>query len=52
MEKKGLALLLKRYSDRVLRAGEHVVPKAALAALTDADVSFTGKSQETQRRHK
>jgi hypothetical protein len=39
-EKRALAFLIGRFSGRVLRSGEHLVPEAALEALAD---------QETQR---
>jgi hypothetical protein len=34
-EKQALAFLLGRFSGRVLRSGEHLVPEAALEALAD-----------------
>ena len=40
-EKKALAFLLGRFSGRVMRTGEHLVPEAALEALTDASIAFT-----------
>ncbi|HEV7221475.1 MAG TPA: hypothetical protein VGN42_02170 [Pirellulales bacterium] len=39
-EKKALAFLLGRFSGRVLRSGEHIVPEAALEALADQGISF------------
>jgi hypothetical protein len=39
-EKRALAFLLGRFSGRVLRSGEHLVPEAALEALTDQNISF------------
>lgn len=39
-EKGALAFLLGRFSGRVLRTGEHLVPEAALEALADANVPF------------
>ena len=32
-EKRALAFLLGRFSGRVLRSGEHILPEAALEAL-------------------
>ncbi len=39
-EKRALAFLLGRFSGRVLRTGEHIVPEAALEALAGQDISF------------
>jgi hypothetical protein len=51
-EKRALAFLLGRFSGRVLRSGEHLVPEAALEALADRDIPFTvqGKAAQAQRR--
>ena len=46
-EKKGLAFLLGRFSGRVLRSGEHLVPEAALGALADQSIPFTVKGKTT-----
>jgi len=46
-EKRALAFLLGRFSGRVLRSGEHLVPEAALEALADAGVPFTAKGKAT-----
>jgi hypothetical protein len=40
-EKRALAFLLGRFSGRVLRSGEHLVPQAALEALADQNILFT-----------
>ncbi len=40
-EKRALAYLLGRFSGRVLRSGEHIVPEAALEALADQNIPFT-----------
>ena len=42
-EKQALAFLLGRFSGRVLRTGEHLVPGAALAALAEQNISFAVK---------
>ena len=42
-EKRALAFLLGRYSGRVVRSGEHLVPEAALEALAAQNISFTVK---------
>ncbi len=46
-EKRALAFLLGRFSGRVLRSGEHLVPEAALEALADASIPFTAKGKAT-----
>jgi len=46
-EKQALAFLLGRYSGRVLRSGEHLVPEAALEALADQNIPFTVKGKAT-----
>jgi hypothetical protein len=47
MEKRALAFLLGRFSGRVLRSGEHLVPEAALEALADQNITFTVKGKTT-----
>ena len=44
-EKRALAFLLGRFSGRVLRSGEHIVPEAALEALADQNIPFTVKGK-------
>ena len=44
-EKQALAFLLGRFSGRVLRTGEHLVPEAALEALAGQNISFTVKGK-------
>ena len=46
-EKKALGFLLGRFSGRVLRSGEHIVPEAALEALADQNLPFTVKGKAT-----
>jgi hypothetical protein len=46
-EKQALAFLLGRFSGRVLRSGEHLVPEAALEALADQNIPFTVKGKTT-----
>ena len=46
-EKRALAFLLGRFSGRVLRSGEHIVPEAALEALADQNIPFTVKGKTT-----
>jgi hypothetical protein len=46
-EKRALAFLLGRFSGRVLRSGEHLVPEAALEALADQNIPFTVKGKST-----
>ena len=42
-EKSALAFMLGRFSARVLRSGEHIVPEAALEALADQNSPFSLK---------
>ena len=42
-ERKALAFLLGRFSGRVLKSGEHLVPEAALEALAGQNIPFTVK---------
>lgn len=46
-EKRALAFLLGRFSGRVLRSGEHLVPEAALEALADQNIPYTVKGKTT-----
>jgi hypothetical protein len=46
-ERRALAFLLGRYSGRVLKSGEHLVPEAALEALADAGIQFHVKGKAT-----
>jgi hypothetical protein len=46
-EKRALAFLVGRYSGRVLKSGEHLVPEAALEALADQNIRFTVKGRAT-----
>jgi hypothetical protein len=39
--------LLGRFSGRVLKSGEHLVPEAALEALADQNIPFTVKGKAT-----
>ena len=50
-EKRALGFLLGRFSGRVLKSGEHIVPEAALEALADQNITFTvnGKSTYEQQ---
>src|SRR4029077_17309261 len=44
-EKRALAFLLGRFSGRILRSGEHIVPEAALEALADQEIPFNVKGK-------
>ncbi len=46
-EKKALDFLIGRFSGRVLRSDEHIVPEVALEALADQGISFTVKGRAT-----
>ncbi|MEW6208818.1 MAG: hypothetical protein AB1631_10660 [Acidobacteriota bacterium] len=46
-EKRALAFLMGRFSGRVIKSGEHLVPEAALEALADQNIPFTVKGKTT-----
>jgi len=46
-EIKGLAVLMSRFSGKVLRGGLHIVPEAALELLTDQKIPYTTKGPAT-----
>lgn len=46
-EKRALAFLLGRFSGKVLRSGEHIIPEAALEALADQSIPFAVKGKAT-----
>ena len=46
-EKKALAYMIGRFSGRVLKSGEHIVPEAALEALADQNIPFAVKGKTT-----
>ena len=46
-EQRALGYLLGRFSGRVLRSGEHLVPEAALEALADQNIPFVVHGKAT-----
>ena len=46
-QKRALGFLLGRFSGRVLKSGEHLVPEAALEALADQNIPFTVQGKST-----
>lgn len=50
-EKKALGFLLGRFSGKILKSGEHIVPEAALEALANENITFTviGKTSYEQQ---
>jgi hypothetical protein len=46
-EKRALGFLLGRFSGRVMKSSEHLVPEAALEALADQNIPFTVKGKAT-----
>jgi hypothetical protein len=46
-EIKGLAVLMSRFSGKVLRGGLHIVPEPALKALTAEKIPYTAKREAT-----
>lgn len=52
-ERKALAFLLGRFSGRVLKSGEHLVPEAALEALealAEQNIAFTVKGKASSEQ--
>ncbi len=49
VEKRALAFLLGRFSGRVSKSGEHLVPVAALEALADQGIPFTVEGKAIQQ---
>lgn len=47
VEKQAVGFLLGRFSGRVLKSGEHLVPEAALEALADQGIPFTVQGKST-----
>ena len=46
-EKRALGFLLGRFSGRILKSGQHLVPEAALEALADQNIPFTVQGKAT-----
>lgn len=46
-EKRALGFLLGRFSGRILKSGEHLVPDAALEALANENIPFSVKGKAT-----
>jgi hypothetical protein len=44
-QEKALGFMLGRFSGKVLKSGEHIVPEAALEALAERNLSFTVKGK-------
>jgi hypothetical protein len=44
-ERKALGFLLGRFSGRVLKSGEHLIPEAALEALAEQGIPFSVKGK-------
>lgn len=49
-EKRALGFLLGRFSGRVLKSGEHLLPEAALEALADQNIPFSVKGKATDEQ--
>lgn len=50
-EKQAIGFLIGRFSGRILKSGEHIVPNRALAALAEQGIKFTvlGKTTYEQQ---
>lgn len=46
-EKQALAFLIGRFSGKVTRSGEHLVPEAALEALANQNIPFAVEGKTT-----
>jgi hypothetical protein len=46
-EKRAIGFLLGRFSGKVLKTGEHIVPEAALEALADQGIPYTVQGKAT-----
>ncbi len=49
-EERALGFLIKRFSGRSFRSGEHIVPEAALGALARQGIPFTVKGKATYEK--
>jgi hypothetical protein len=50
-EKRAIGFLLGRFSGRILKSGEHIVPEAALEALAEQQIEFTVLGKTTYAQH-
>lgn len=50
-EKRAIGFLLGRFSGRILKSGEHIVPEAALEALAEQQIKFTVLGKTTYEQH-
>ena len=50
-ERKALGFLLGRFSGRVLKGGEHLIPEAALQALAEQNIPFIVKGKASYEQH-
>ena len=50
-EKRAIGYLVGRFSGRILKPGEHIIPEAALEALASQQIQFTvlGKTSYAQQ---
>lgn len=46
-EKRAVGFLLGRFSGKVMKTGEHIVPEAALEALADQGIPFAVQGKAT-----
>ncbi|NOT48902.1 MAG: hypothetical protein HOP17_14280 [Acidobacteria bacterium] len=50
-EKRAIGFLLGRFSGRILKSGEHIIPEAALEALAEQKIQFTVLGKTTYEQH-
>ena len=47
---KARGFLLRRFSGKALKSGEHIVPEAAMTALAEANIPFTVHGKATYEK--
>ena len=50
-ERRGLGFMIGRFSTRVLKTGEHIVPEAAMEALAEQNIPFSVKGKTSYEEH-
>ncbi len=50
-EKRAIGFLIRRFSGRILKSGEHIVPEAALEALASQSIQFTVLGKTTYEQY-
>ncbi len=50
-QKRAIAFMLGRFSFRVLRSGENLIPEVAMESLANQDIPFTVLGKATYAQH-